>query len=206
MYIPTSFQVQEIDAIHDFLRAHPLGLLISVGGEGPVANLIPFYLDAARGVLRAHLSKANSQWSQIAEHSQVLVVFQGPQTYVTPSWYPSKQQDGKVVPTWNYSTVQVRGSARVNHEVEWLLAHVNELTDYFEQDRSKPWSVADAPEAYIKGQLKGIVGLEITVESWQGKLKMSQNRSAEDRIGVRDGLLALGRKELATMVCPAQHA
>lgn len=129
----------------------------------------------------------------------MLVVFQGPDTYVRPSWYPSKRTDGKVVPTWNYSSVQAQGRARVVQETDWLRAHVAEITDYFERTQSRPWSLADAPENYFQGQLKGIVGLESAIE---GKLKMSQNRSAQDRAGVSEGIIALGLSDLAGLVCP----
>ncbi|MBN9417135.1 hypothetical protein ABS71_22020 [bacterium SCN 62-11] len=202
MYCPVAYQVQEVEELHHFLRVHPLGLLVSVTGEAAEANLIPFYLDADQGMLRGHLSKANGQR---ALAGQVLVVFQGPQAYVTPSWYASKQHHGKVVPTWNYSMVQVRGSARVVDDPEWLRRHVSELTDFFEQTQGQPWAVADAPEAYLQGQLKGIVGVEISMDSLQGKWKMSQNRSAEDRAGVAAGLRAQGREDAALLVEGRHH-
>lgn len=202
MYNPKSFQCNEPGPLHDFIRSHPLGLLVSAVEGSIQADLAPFYLDAGRRVLRAHLSRANPQWSQLAQAGRALVVFQGPQTYVTPSWYATKQLDGKVVPTWNYTTVQVEGTARVFQDADWLLEHVREMTDFFEQHRAEPWSLSDAPEAFIQGQLKGIVGVEIALERLQGKRKMSQNRSAEDRTGVASGLLAMGRADLAGMVCP----
>ncbi|MBX3172387.1 MAG: FMN-binding negative transcriptional regulator [Candidatus Eremiobacteraeota bacterium] len=200
MYNPKQFQTNETSVLHDFIRAHPLGLLISTDGRSTEADLIPFYLDAGQEVLRAHVSKANPQWSRLTEHPHALVVFQGPQGYITPNWYATKKVDGKVVPTWNYSMVQVRGPVRVVHDQDWLHRHVSQLTDFFEQSQSTPWALSDAPASFVHGQLKGIVGLEVTLKSLEGKWKMSQNRAAEDRAGVVEGLRVAGRQDLASLI------
>ena len=191
MYQPPHFREDDLTAQHALIRAFPLGLLITAGTDGPVANLVPFQLvavDPGKGMLRCHLARANGQLRELAEGGPALVVFQGPDAYVTPSWYETKRETGKVVPTWNYATVQVRGVARVVDDAEWLLGHVGALTDGHEMEREEPWAVGDAPEAYIKAQLKGIVGVEIAVTGIEGKWKVSQNRSAADIDGVANGL------------------
>jgi transcriptional regulator len=179
---------------HAFIRAHPLGLLVSSGPEGVLANPIPFllYPEGERGMLRCHLSRGNPQWRALQASAEVLVVFLGPEHYISPSWYPSKREHGKTVPTWNYATVQARGTARVIEDPAWLLAHVSALSDTQEGSRQEPWAVADAPESYIAGQLKGIVGVEVPISSLEGKFKASQNRPVADRAGVVSGLDEIG--------------
>lgn len=162
------------------------------------ANLIPFSLQAGgeKGILRAHLARGNKQLDALREGAEVLVVFQGPESYVTPSWYPSKAEHGKVVPTWNYAMVQVRGKPLVIDDVTWLRPHVEQLTNNLERERPHPWKVSEAPDEFIATQLKAIVGIEIPIRSIEGKWKVSQNRLPTDRQGVIDGL----RAELA---CPS---
>jgi transcriptional regulator len=193
MYQPPHFKETRPEVLHGLIRAHPLGLLISNGVDGPIANAIPFLLDAdiaPNGRLRAHLAKANAQWKLLADNpaSPVLIVFQGADAYVTPSWYETKRETGKVVPTWNYAIVQVRGTVRVIEDGEWIAQQITELTASQEGSRSAPWAVTDAPATYIQSQIKGIVGLEITVTSIEGKWKVSQNRPVADRVGVAQGL------------------
>jgi transcriptional regulator len=199
MYQPPHFQETRQDVLHGLIRAHPLGLLISNGAEGPVANAIPFLLDAPsllnaegppNGRLRAHLARANPQWRLLADSpaSPVLVVFQGTDAYVTPSWYETKRETGKVVPTWNYAIVQVRGTVRVIEDQDWLAQQISDLTVSQEGPREAPWAVTDAPATFIQSQIKGIVGLEIEITDMQGKWKVSQNRPIADRSGVADGL------------------
>jgi transcriptional regulator len=191
MYETPHFREDDLDAQHGLIEAYPLGLLISAGPDGVLANPIPFILyrgDGARGTLRCHLAKANPQWQALAEDPAALVVFQGSQSYVTPSWYATKAETEKVVPTWNYAIVQARGNARVVSDAAWLHANVSALTDQQEGRRQKPWSVSDAPEPFIAAQLKGIVGLEILIEAISGKFKVSQNRPVADRAGVAEGL------------------
>lgn len=196
MYQPPSFREDRLDVHHALMRAHPLGLLISTGSTGPLANPVPFLLDADAsplGTLRAHLARANPQWHTL-DGREVLVVFQGVDTYVTPSWYETKRQTGKVVPTWNYAVVQARGPARVIEDPAWLAEHVAGLTSRHEAGRPAPWSVADAPEPFVEAQLRGIVGVEIEIERSEGKWKVSQNRPVADRVGVAEGLDAAERE------------
>ena len=193
MYQPPHFREEDLSVQHALIRAHPLGLLITSGNAGPNANLLPFHLDASlseKGTLQVHMAKANNQWREIEAGAPVLAVFQGADSYVTPSWYATKQETGKVVPTWNYAIVQVRGTARVIEDREWLRQHVSELTVSNEAPRAMPWAVDDAPETYIEAQLKGIVGIEIEIAAIEGKWKVSQNRPESDRTGVADGLAA----------------
>jgi transcriptional regulator len=192
------------------IRGHPLGMLISVDKERPVANPLPFLLDAGigpHGRLRVHMARANPQWRLIADSPEtpVLVVFQGVDSYVTPSWYETKRETGKVVPTWNYAMVQVRGRARVMEDAAWLAGQVAELTATHETDRPQPWQVTDAPDAFIAAQLKGIVGLELEIAEISGKWKVSQNRPVGDRRGVVEGLGATDDDRDAAMAELVRH-
>lgn len=191
MYQPPHFREDDLNVQHALIRAHPLGLLITAGASGLVANSVPFHLDAGaseKGTLRLHLARANGQWRDIAAGAPVLAVFQGADSYVTPSWYQTKAETGKVVPTWNYAIVQARGQARVIEDAGWLLAQINAITGEHEGPREKPWSVGDAPEDFIRAQLKGIIGVEIEIAAIEGKWKVSQNRPVADREGVAKGL------------------
>jgi transcriptional regulator len=195
MYQPPHFDEKRIEVMHALIHAHPLGLLVSIGPEGPVANPLPFLLDAEigpKGRLRVHLAKANPQWRLLAATpaTPALVVFQGVDTYITPSWYETKRETGKVVPTWNYAIVQARGTARVVEDPEWLARQISDLTRSHENGRPAPWAVTDAPAAYVQSQIKGIVGLEIDIAELHGKWKVSQNRPVDDRAGVAEGLEA----------------
>jgi len=203
MYEPPAFRNDDVVLQHGLIRAHPLGLLISNDASGITANAVPFELvesTGGQGLLRCHLAKANGQWKNL-DGQPVLVVFQGGDAYVSPQWYAAKREHGKVVPTWNYAMVQVRGQARVIADPDWLQAQVSRLTDAHEgaQVTGTPWRVSDAPAGYLESQLKGIVGVEIEIAAMTGKFKASQNRSAEDRAGVVDGLLARGRGDDAKM-------
>ena len=202
MYEPPHFREDDLDAQHGLIEAYPLGLVISAGPEGVIANPIPFILyrgEGARGTLRCHLAKANPQWQALEANAAALVVFQGSQSYVTPSWYATKAETEKVVPTWNYAIVQARGPARIVTDPAWLHANVSALTDQEEGRRQQPWAVTDAPEPFIASQLKGIVGVEIPIETISGKFKASQNRPVADRIGVAEGL-AETNPQMAAMV------
>ncbi|WGF88750.1 FMN-binding negative transcriptional regulator [Marinivivus vitaminiproducens] len=195
MYQPPAFREDRIEVQHDLIRRHPLGLLITAGPSGLVANPVPFLVDAEaadKGVLRAHLAKANGQWRDLEAVAECLVVFQGPQDYVTPSWYATKRETGKVVPTWNYATVHAWGRPRVIPDPAWLRRQIADLTEAQERLRTEPWAVADAPPAFVDAQLKGIVGIEIAIERIEGKWKVSQNRPEADRAGVHAGFRASG--------------
>lgn len=193
MYQPPAFIESDRDTLHALIRSHPLGVLISATPEGPVADPVPMLLDAEigeHGRLRAHVARANPHWKLIASQPEtpVLVVFQGADAYITPSWYETKRENGKVVPTWNYATVQVKGRARAIEDTAWLAQQICDLTTCHETPRAEPWAVTDAPERYIEAQLRGIVGIEIDILEMSGKWKVSQNRPEADRIGVAEGV------------------
>ncbi len=194
MYLPPHFAESRPNVLRGFIAAQPLGLLVTLNRAGGIdANSVPFFLDAADdaapGVLRAHVARANPLWKEARDDVDALVVFQGPHGYVSPGWYPSKAEHGKVVPTWNYIMVQARGRLRAVDDKAWLRAFVTRLTDHHEGGRATPWAVTDAPADFIEATLGAIVGIEIVLSSLVGKWKVSQNRSAADRAGVVDGLL-----------------
>jgi len=193
MYLPPLFEETRIEVLAGLIREHPLATLVTQNASGLVANHIPMEFDPAPapfGVLRAHVARANPVWRETRADSEVMVIFQGPSTYVTPAWYATKKETGKVVPTWNYAIVQVRGTARVIDDAAWLKAQVEALTGEHEKPRAEQWAVSDVPESYIASQLKGIIGERLEILGMQGKWKVSQNRNAEDRKGVVDGLRA----------------
>ena len=193
MYIPPHFRMDDLAAQHALIRARPFGLIVTSGPGGLMANPAPFLLDASageKGVLRAHLARANPQLQE--EGAEALVIFQDVDAYITPSWYPSKREAGKVVPTWNYSAVHVHGVLRVKDDRDWLHRLVTDLTDAHEHGRADVWKVADAPDDYIDMMLRAIVGVEIEISAIEGKAKLSQNRTAQDRAGVVAGLRAEG--------------
>jgi transcriptional regulator len=195
MYQPPHFREDRLDVQHRLILTHPLGLLISAGPGGLQANHVPFLVDAAaseRGTLRAHLARANPQIAELANVSECLVVFQGPQQYISPSLYPTKQETGKVVPTWNYITVHAWGRPQVMDDASWLRKQIDDLTRHNEEPRAAPWHVSDAPEAFVNAQVKGIVGIEIPIARIEGKWKVSQNRPAIDQAGVVAGLQSEG--------------
>lgn len=202
MYLPPLFAETDEDVLRALIAAHPLGLLISTSASGVLADPVPFLVSVRDGVttLRAHVAKANGQWRQIRKNADVLVVFQGANSYVTPSWYASKAEHGKVVPTWNYVIVQARGTAQVQEGADWLAQQVGELTDRHEAEQPVPWSVGDAPETFVAAQLRGIVGIEIAVTELTGKWKVSQNRPEADRRGVHAGLTHEGDGAMAELV------
>jgi transcriptional regulator len=197
MYQPSAFREERLETLHELIRAHPLATLITAGPAGLTANLVPFILaeTGGKGTLRAHIAKANDQVEALAGGAETLVIFHGPEAYITPSWYPSKKEHGRVVPTWNYAVVQVRGTPRVVDDAAWLRTQIGALTSAQESRRSEPWNVTDAPEAFIEGQMKAIIGIEIPILTIEGKWKVSQNRSAADRQGVYEGLQAEGGNE-----------
>jgi transcriptional regulator len=202
MYRPPPFREDRAEILHQAIRDHPLGSLVTAGPAGLLANLLPFTLvDTAAGpVLRAHLARANDQLTDLRSSTPALVLFHGPQAYVTPAWYAAKATHGKVVPTWNYVTVQVRGTPRVIDDAQWLGEQIERLTHDHEGARERPWSVSDAPADFIASQLRAIAGIEILVTQIEGKWKVSQNRSAADRAMVATGLAAEGKHALAQVM------
>jgi len=189
MYCPSLFREDRLEVQHAFIRSHPLGLLISHGSIGLVANLLPFVLktgDSERGVLQAHMARANPQWRELDDQA-VLVVFRGTDAFVSPSLYATKKETGKVVPTWNYAMVQARGKAKLRDQSDWLTPQLNALTTAREATRPQPWSVADAPSDYIEAQKRAIVGIEIEIAVLEGKWKVSQNQPEANRRSVVTG-------------------
>jgi transcriptional regulator len=191
MYQPAHFREDRLEVQHALIRAHPLGILVT-GGAGTLdANPVPFLLDAGAsvlGTLRAHVARANAVWRELERSPEVLVVFHAVDSYVTPSWYASKREHGKVVPTWNYALVQAWGRARTIEDAAWLGAQIRALTSAHEAHRAGPWAVEDAPEPFVATQVKAIVGIEIAIARIEGKWKASQNRPPADRQGVAAGL------------------
>ena len=191
MYQPTHFKETRPEALQALMRAHPLALLVAVTDGGIEANPLPLHLmdDGGEQPLRlvGHVARANPLWT-MAVRGDALAVFTGAQGYVSPSWYASKAQHGKVVPTWNYATVHAHGSLRFIDDATWVRAQIEQLTHSHESHRAHPWAVADAPPDYIRQMLGAVVGLELNVTRLEGKFKLSQNRGEADRAGVVQGL------------------
>ena len=202
MYQPPHHREDRLEVQHALIRAHPLGTLVTLGSGGLVANSLPFVLDAALGplgTLKVHLARANAQWRDFDPALEALVIFQGAERYITPSWYATKRETGKVVPTWNFVVVQARGPMRIIEDRAWLAEQIAALTGEHEAGRTEPWSVADAPAPFVEAQLKGIVGIEIPISRIEGKWKVSQNRPEADRRGVVEGLRLEGDAASAAM-------
>ncbi|MDQ3879897.1 MAG: FMN-binding negative transcriptional regulator [Chloroflexota bacterium] len=167
--------------------------LVTLGAEGLRASILPMLFDpddGPHGTLRGHLARANPQWRNVSPDVEALAIFDGPDAYITPTWYEEKRLTGKVVPTWNYTTVQAHGTLTLHHDTEWLVAHVRRLVERHEAGRPVPWSIDDAPYGYVETQARAIVGLELRISRLEGKRKLSQNRSQADFDGVRDALAA----------------
>jgi transcriptional regulator len=190
MYLPDHFRVEDVPEMHTLMRTRPLAALVSAGAAGLYATHLPTVLkdDAPYGVIECHLSRANPHWRDLAECNEALMIFQGPEGYITPNWYPSKAANGKVVPTWNYAVVHAYGRPEVMKEKDWLLRHVTELTAQQESSEAQPWAVSDAPDTYVDVMLRGIVGFRFAITRLEGKWKMSQNREMQDQHGVVKGL------------------
>lgn len=203
MYLPAHFREDDLPRLHALMREHPLATLVTAGPKGLTANHVPFLLhpdEGTHGTLRAHLARANPQLDELEQVTECLVVFQGPEGYVSPGWYPSKREHGKVVPTWNFVAVHAWGSPRIVDEPAWLRREVDALTDRHEAGQDSPWHVDDAPAEYLGQMLRAIVGLEVPICRLEGKWKVSQNRPPDDRRGVADGLHARGNDTLADLV------
>ena len=198
MYCPGSFRQDDAETQKALIRQYPLGTIFT-SVNGLEANAIPFLLvqDEAGVRLQAHIARANPQLAAFRQACEVLVVFYGPDAYVTPSWYPSKQLDGKQVPTWNYTMIQVKGKVAVMDDPQWVYDQIQRLSIRQESGRAEPWAVTDAPADYIETQMKAIIGIEIVVDEVKGKYKLSQNRSQTDFQGVVTGLQADGQAEMA---------
>ena len=190
MYLPAHFQEDRIEVLHQLIRNHPLGMLVMLTANGLEANHIPFMVDAAGpfGALRGHVARANPVWKDFSDEVEAMVVFQGPDAYISPSLYASKKEHGKVVPTWNYAVVHAYGPLKVVDDAEWMRPFLERLTDRHEAPRAAPWKVGDAPEDFLQTTMRAVVGIEIPLSRLMGKWKASQNRSKADREVVVAGL------------------
>ena len=195
MYNPPHFQEERTDVLHQLIREHSLASVVTLGPDGLIANHVPLLLDpepGPLGTLRGHISRMNPQWRDSLPHVSALAMFQGPSAYITPSWYRTREETGKVVPTYNYVVVHAHGPLTTYEDPELLLRNVRALTELHEAPLAKRWSVEDAPADFIREQLKGIVGIEIPILRLEGKWKVSQNRASADRQGVIEGLRDTG--------------
>ena len=195
MYTPPAFREEDLPTLHGVIREARLANLVTATAEGLLATPLPFFLvpeEGACGTLYGHLARGNPQWKK-AVLGEAMAIFQGPDAYITPSWYATKREHGKVVPTWNYVAVHAYGPIEFFDDEVRLLDAVTRLTMLHESPRPEPWAVTDAPDAFVRAQLRGIVGLRLPISRIEGKRKMSQNRSAEDRSGVAAGLAASER-------------
>jgi len=205
MYVPPAFHEDDLAALHGTMREAGLANFVTATAEGLVATPLPLFLvpeEGPHGTLYGHLARANPQW-KLPPTGPAMAIFMGPDAYVSPSWYPSKLEHGKVVPTWNYIAVHAHGPAEFFEEADRLLEVVTRLTQRHERHRAAPWAVADAPESFIRAQLRGIIGLRLPIARLEGKRKMSQNRSEADRQGVAAGLAGSERpmeREVAKLI------
>jgi len=209
MYIPRYHQQNDQEAIVGLIDEYPLGAWVVAGPDGLIANHVPFYLERSKGelgTLIGHVSRANPVWRELEAGIASVVMFQGPQSYITPNWYPSKAEHGKVVPTWNYAVTHVHGTARAIEDREWLVAMLNQLTTANEANQPTPWRVNDAPPEYIDKLLRAIVGIEIPIDRLEGKLKVSRDEAIQDRQGTVTGLRKVSgdrAEAMATLVSNA---
>ncbi|MDX8499378.1 FMN-binding negative transcriptional regulator [Mesorhizobium sp. VK4C] len=205
MYIPPAFRDDDHESLSATIRAARLATLVTATADGPLATPLPLFLDESEGdhgVIYGHVAKANQQW-RVPPLGDGLAIFMGPDAYVTPAWYQTKQEIGKVVPTWNYVAVHAYGPVEFFEDADRLLDVVTRLTNLHEGGRASSWAVSDAPMDFIQAQLKGIVGLRMPIARLEGKRKMSQNRNAADRAGVASGLAASDRpsdREVAPLI------
>jgi transcriptional regulator len=209
MYLPRHFEETDAGALHGLIRSRPFGTLVTTAAGRLDANHLPFELDpvpAPYGTLRCHVARANPVWKEVQAATEALVIFLGPDAYISPSWYATKQESGAVVPTWNYAVVHARGAPHVIEDREWLRGLVQRLTDRHEAGRPAPWQVSDAPPAFIDKLLGVIVGIEIPIRTLTGKWKLSQNRPEADRTGIVTGLADAGTEAAGEMLRMMQNA
>jgi transcriptional regulator len=202
MYLPSAFKVDDLASLHEIMRRYPFAALVTQAGDGVAADHIPFLIDAASGdygVLRAHVARANPLWRTHPAVAEALAIFTGPDHYISPAWYATKRETGRVVPTWNYVAVHAYGRLRAIDDPAWVRRQIDELTALHEANRPAPWAVADAPEDFIATQMQAIVGIEMVITRIEGKRKISQNRPHADRLGVVAGLAASGTEQARDM-------
>lgn len=200
MYLPPLFAESRPEELHRIVREHPFGMLVTHRSAGLEADHLPFLLDAGRGplgTLLAHVARANPVWREVQDGDPVLVVFRGAQGYISPNWYPSKQETHRHVPTWNYEVVHAHGPIRVRDDEKFLRGVVGRLTRTHEADQSRPWRMSDAPADYLAEELAQIVGIEVELTRVEGKRKLSQNREARDFESTAQALENRGRQDLA---------
>ena len=203
MYVPSQFKEERIPVLHEAIERIGFGMLVTLGADGMTASHVPMLVAAEPGpfgMLLGHLARANPQWRTALADPEALAIFAGPHTDITPSWYETKRQTGKVVPTWNYVAIHAYGRLRFIDDPERARANVTGLTKRHEANRAQPWAVTDAPRDFIEAMLKAIVAFELTITRLEGKWKMSQNRPADDRAGVVAGLTSEGETEVAAIV------
>jgi transcriptional regulator len=203
MYTPKAFEVTDLPLLHAAMKHSDLATLVTTTRQGLVATHLPLLLDESKGkygMLSGHISRANLQWQETDTNAEALIIFLGLDTYVTPNWYPAKQETGRVVPTWNYAAIHAYGRLSFTEDPEWLRAMVTALTNKHEASFPAPWQVSDAPKTFIDSQLKAIVGFEFEILRFEGKQKFNQNRSAEDRLGVIEGLRKTGKTQVAALM------
>lgn len=196
MYIPDHFSIKNLATLHGIIQSHPLGVLVSTTPEGLDANHIPFELDPARGLLTAHVARANPVWQQCRDGADVMVIFRGNESYISPNWYPSKHETHRQVPTWNYEVVHVHGRLTVQDDERFVRGVVARLTREHESSEPKPWRMGDSAPEYIDAMLRAIVGIEVAITRMDGKAKLSQNREERDRLSAAEALIQRGHAQL----------
>lgn len=196
MYIPDHFSIKNLATLHGIIQSHPLGVLVSTTPEGLDANHIPFELDPARGLLTAHVARANPVWQQCRDGADVMVIFRGNESYISPNWYPSKHEMHRQVPTWNYEVVHVHGRLTVQDDERFVRGVVARLTREHESSEPKPWRMGDSAPEYIDAMLRAIVGIEVAITRMDGKAKLSQNREERDRLSAAEALIQRGQAQL----------
>jgi transcriptional regulator len=207
MYLPKPFEEKRPEILHALLREHPFGALVVMTATGLEANHVPFEIDpdpGPFGTLHCHLSRANQAWHDVVPDTEVLAIFQGPHSYITPSWYPNRHETGKDVPTWNYIVVHARGPMRVIDDPHHVRGHLEKLLARHEAKRPQPWQITDAPADYVAQQIERIIGIEIPLTSLVGKWKLGQNRTLRDRNAMLQGLLEEGRPDATALAAAVQ--
>jgi len=200
MYVPAHFEESRPEALHDLIEKNPFGTLISQGPNGLDANHVPFVLhnrESNFGILNAHVARKNPIWQELKNNDQVLAIFQAANAYISPNWYPSKQEQHNQVPTWNYMVVHAHGRVTIHDDEKFVRGVVARLTRTHEASQPKPWKMTDSSPDYIDAMLKNIVGIEIEITRLVGKFKLSQNKVARDMLGAAEGLKATGESEIS---------
>lgn len=202
MYLPKHFAEPNVEAMHGLISDRPLATLVTLGAGGLEANPIPFYLSSEPkpyGTLRGHVARSNPVWKECAQDVEALAIFHGPESYITPSWYPTKAETGKAVPTWNYVTVHAYGTLRIIEDTAWLRSHLDALTLHNEAAFPHPWQLSDAPADYLNKLMAEIVGIEIVITRLMGKWKTSQNQPQQNQAGIVRGLRAIEHTDALQM-------